>query len=238
MGAQPRRAGPRRHSAVPGRAVAALAGKFNLIYIDTFPSGGEAARRGFVEKLWELLEPKNGILVLPSVNRLLLPAEAQWAVLPGTRGQRVAASREAVSTDLDLLDGRLRALLEPFGEENHIPAGIFAALYYTPSPPVLPAPENDPAFAKPVSPEWFYETLFCFLLGRVLREKRVDRLDVVCCLCFHFLRKFLFALFDMLLKFCKRSRKIRILRFFLLINFRKQLLQFFHVLGHRRMLVV
>lgn len=153
------------HNGLPGRAVAALAGKFNLIYIDTFPSGGEAARRGFVEKLWELLEPKNGILVLPSVNRLLLPAEAQWAVLPGTRGQRVAASREAVSTDLDLLDGRLRALLEPFGEENHIPAGIFAALYYTPSPPVLPAPENDPAFAKPVSPEWFYETLFCFLLG-------------------------------------------------------------------------
>lgn len=153
------------HSGPLARTVAAISGKFHLIYIDMFPADSKSIRRAFVEKLWELLEPEGGILVLPSVNRLLLPSEAKWVILPGSHGQRIAASRKAISADLELLDGRFCRLLEPFGEGNQIPAGIIVALYATASPPVLPAPEKDRAFVNPVSLELGYGLLLCLLLG-------------------------------------------------------------------------
>lgn len=153
----------RSHIGPPGKIVASLSGGYQLIYVDTLPGGSEAARRGFIEKLWNLLAPRNGVLVLPAVNRLLLPAAAQWAVLPGSGGMFVAASREAVATDLELLDRRLQKLLIPYDEENNIPAGIVPALYYTPTPPRLPDPENDLSPASPVAPPSFWITLGCLL---------------------------------------------------------------------------
>lgn len=153
----------RSHIGHPGKIVASLSDKYQLIYVDTLPGGGEAARRGFVEKLWSLLAARNGILVLPAANRLLLPAAAQWAVLPGSNGTFVAASRDAVPTDLELLDRRLRKLLVPYDEESNIPAGIVPALYYTPTPPRLPEPEGDPLPGAPAAPPGFWITLGCLL---------------------------------------------------------------------------
>jgi len=153
----------RSHIGPPGKIIASLSGNYQLIYVDTLPAGSDAARRGFVGKLWNLLAPRNGVLVLPAANRRLLPAAAQWAVLPGSGGMFVAASREAVATDLDLLDRRLQKLLVPYDEENNIPAGIVPALYFTPTPPLLPEPEDDPSPASPATPPSFWITLGCLL---------------------------------------------------------------------------
>lgn len=151
------------YEGLPGRVVPTLNKSYHLIYVDQLPGGSEAARRGFVQKLWELVD-RNGILVLPSENRLLLPSTAQWAVLPGSDGKRIAASRGAVSADLELLDSRLQGLLEPFGSEPMIPAGLIPALYDTGSVPVLPPPDNDPSLGTPASSPWFYEALVLALV--------------------------------------------------------------------------
>lgn len=153
------------HAGPPGKIVASLADRYQLIYVDTLPGGSEAARRGFVEKLWELLDARNGVLVLPAVNRLLLPVSAQWAVLPGSGGTFVAASREGVATDLELLDGRLQALLGSYGEDHYIPAGLMPALYYVSAPPVLPEPEGEPFTGASASPRNFWAALVCLLAG-------------------------------------------------------------------------
>ncbi len=127
----------RLYTGFPGKTIALFTEPYHLIYVNTLPEGNETARRGFVEKLWRLLDSRHGLLVLPASNRLLLPASAQWAALPGSNGTFVAAAQEAVTTDLELLDQRLQALLRPYGEENYIPAGLVPALYYTPAPPKL-----------------------------------------------------------------------------------------------------
>ena len=155
----------RPHIGPPGKVVASLSGRYQLVYIDTLPGGSEAARRGFVEKLWKLLDSRGGVLVLPAANRLLLPASAQWVVLPGSGGTFVAASREAIPTDLDLLDRRLQALLGPYGEENNIPAGIVPALYYTAAAPELPVPEDDSSSGTSAAPPGFWVALACLLAG-------------------------------------------------------------------------
>ena len=153
------------YTGLPGRVLPNLKHRFDLIYTDQLPRGGEAARRGFVQKLWERLEPE-GILVLPSENRLLLPDSAQWAILPGSGGGRIAASRGPLSTDLELLDARLQKLLAPFGSEPMIPAGIIPALYDTgENPPQLPPPENIPSHGTGSRSPWFYGGVLLVLLG-------------------------------------------------------------------------
>lgn len=153
------------YEGLPGRVLPTLEPGFHLIYTDQLPRGGESARRGFVRKLWELLDP-SGILVLPSENRLLLPASAQWAVLPGSDGGRIAASREAVSADPEVLDDRLQKLLAPFGDEPMIPAGIVPALYDTAgAPPKLPPPEGVPSPGTGDRSPWFYGVLVLALAG-------------------------------------------------------------------------
>ena len=153
------------HEGPPGRVLPGLKSGFHLIYADQLPRGSEAARRGFVQKLWDLLAPE-GVLVLPSENRLLLPDTAQWAMVPGSDGKRVAAARSAVSADLELLDLRLQKLLAPFGGESIVPAGIFTALYDTGTElPQLPPPADVPSSAGEENRSaWFYGGVFLALL--------------------------------------------------------------------------
>ena len=147
------------HKGTPGRVLPTLDSGFHLIYVDQLPRGGEPARRGLVRKLWELLDPA-GILVLPSENRLLLPLSAQWAVVPGSDGGRIAAARNAVSADPELLDARLQKLLAPFGSEPMIPAGIVTALYASDgTPPTLPPPRDLPAGEIAERSPWFFRVL-------------------------------------------------------------------------------